>query len=409
MRIAIATVGTTGDVVPFTALVEGLRIAGHEVTAVSWELHRGAFERAGARFVAAGPSTSWDDIADTAARAAAAGSPLAQVAVLRDFHLRDAAAHHAALREALVGHDLVLLHGIHTLAEAAARDAGLRWVTAVFDPVLLPTLSAPPAGMPRMGPFNRLAWRMLDGMLRRQDGPLRQALLEAGSPSAEAVTMFRARSQRLHLVAVSPSIAPPPPDLAPSSHFTGAWLRGGEPEPLPSTLLSFLDAGEPPVVATFGSMAVADRAALEMAVLEGMRQAGRRLVLQDPGTEVEAESADGVLRIGPADHRALFGRAAAVIHHGGAGTAHAAAAAGIPSAVVPHVGDQPFWAARLHALGVAPEPLPVAKVSAAEVASRVREATSEEMRQAAAALGAMLAAEKGVASAVGLLETAAEV
>jgi UDP:flavonoid glycosyltransferase YjiC (YdhE family) len=90
MRIALATVGTTGDVVPFAALARALRAAGHDVTAISWELHRRAFEEAGASFAPAGPPTTWQEIARTAYRAAAASSPLAQVAVLRDFHLRDA-------------------------------------------------------------------------------------------------------------------------------------------------------------------------------------------------------------------------------------------------------------------------------------------------------------------------------
>ncbi|HET7521431.1 MAG TPA: glycosyltransferase [Candidatus Limnocylindria bacterium] len=399
MRIVVATVGTTGDVTPFAALSEAMRAAGHDVTAVSWELHRQAFERAGARFAAAGPTTSWGDISTTAARAAAAGSPLAQVAMLRDFHLRDAAAHYRTLRELLRGHDLVLLHGIHTLAEAAARDEGLTWASAVFDPVLLPTASAPPAGMPRLGPFNRVAWRMLDGMLRRQDGPLRAALEAAGSPSAAAVTMFRSRSPRLHMVAVSPHIAPPPPDLGASTHFTSAWLRQDTPEPLPAELDAFL-AGDAPVVVTFGSMAAPDLGALMAATAEGARSAGRRVALQG---DAPVAAADGVLRIGAVDHRALFPRAAAVVHHGGAGTTHAAVAAGVPSIVVPHVGDQPFWAARLAALGVAPKPLTL-EATAHEFRGAVETAAAPAMRDAAARLGAQVRGERGVERAIALLE-----
>ena len=243
MRVALATVGTTGDVVPFVALARGLTAAGHDVTAVSWEVHREAFEGVATKFVPAGPPTTREEIADTASRAAAAGSPLAQVAVLRDFHLRDTADHHRQLRAVLPGHDLVVLHGIHTLAEAAARDAGLAWASAVFDPVLLPTATAPPAGMPSLGPLNRLEWRLLDRMLRRHDKPLRAALEEAGSASARDVTMFRARSRRLHLVGCSPHIAPPPADLAPSTHFTGAWVDPAPPAPLPADVDAFLDAG----------------------------------------------------------------------------------------------------------------------------------------------------------------------
>lgn len=405
MRIALATVGTTGDVTPFVALAEGLLAAGHDVTTMSWELHRDAFEQAGIRFAAAGPATTEADIADAAARAAAAGSPMDQVAVLRDFHLRDAVAHYRTLRDLLPRHDLVLLHGIHALAEAAARDGGLRYATAVFDPVLLPTASAPPAGMPSLGPLNRLAWRMLDGMLRRLDGPLRDALEAAGSPSTRGVTMFRARSSRLHLVAVSPTVAPPPPDLEPATHFTGAWLRTRSSAPLPAELDAFLAAGDAPVVVTFGSMAVADQAALLAVASAGVRQAGRRMVLQDRSGQ--APVTDSVLRIGAVDHRALFPRAAAVVHHGGAGTSHAAVTARVPSIVLPHVGDQRFWADRLHRLGVAPASLPVGKANADGIAERVRLATSNRMRAAAFELGQRVATERGVARAIELLEQAA--
>jgi len=406
VRIALATVGTTGDVAPFVALAEALVGGGHSVTALSWELNRATFDPTGATFRAAGPPTSSADIATTAARAAAAGSPLAQVAVLRDFHLRDAEDHYRTLRDALPGHDLVVLHGIHTLAEAASRDAGLRYATAVFDPVLLPTATAAPAGMPQLGPLNRLAWGMLDRMLRRLDGPLMAALTDAGSASAGAVTMFRARSPRLHLVAVSPSIAPPPRDVEPSTHFTGAWFHRGSPEPLPTAVAEFLESGDPPVAVTFGSMAAPDRAALIGAVVAGARAAGLRVIAQHSGP-VDQDASNDVLQAGAMDHHALFPRVHAVVHHGGAGTSHAVARAGVPSLVVPHVGDQPFWAARLHALGAASRPLRLRDVRPEIVAARLRTLADPGLRSRAVQLGERVRGEDGIGAAVKLLEAEA--
>jgi vancomycin aglycone glucosyltransferase len=43
---------------------------------------------------------------------------------------------------------------------------------------------------------------------------------------------------------------------------------------------------------------------------------------------------------------------AAVVHHGGAGTTTTAARAGAPQVVVPHIADQPYWAARVADLGI---------------------------------------------------------
>lgn len=402
MRVALATVGTTGDVMPFVALARGLTAAGHEVTAVSWELHREAFDGAATLFAPAGPPTSREEIASTAARAAAAGSPRAQVAVLRDFHLRDAAEHYRQLGDILPGHDLVVLHGIHTLAEAAARDAGLAWASAVFDPVLLPTATAPPTGMPSLGPLNRLEWWMLDRMLRSRDKPLRAALESGGSAAGREVTMFRARSPRLHLVGCSPRIAPPPSDRLPTTHFTGAWVDPTPPAPLPADVEHFLASGAPPVVVTFGSMAAPDPAALTSAVVAGARAADQRVVLQGGPEEL---GSDTVLISGPVDHRALFPRSAAVVHHGGAGTTHAAVAAGVPSVVIPHVGDQPFWAMRLHRLGVAPVPLKINAVTPAAVSERIAEALGTDMRTAARSLGAGVERDDGLRVTIGLLQS----
>ncbi|HEY7332452.1 MAG TPA: glycosyltransferase [Candidatus Limnocylindria bacterium] len=408
LQLAIATVGTTGDVVPFATLARGLRAAGHEVRAVSWELHRGAFEAAGAAFSPAGPATTWDEIADTARRAAAARSPLDQVASLRDFHLRDAERHYTALREVLPGHDLVLLNGYHSLAVAAARDLGLRWATAVFDPVLLPTATRPPAGLPSLGPLNRIGWWMLDRMLGRLNGPLDDALRAAGSASADDIPLFRGRSPLLHLVACSPTIAGVPGDLAPHVQFTGAWTDPAPPAPLPAPVEAFLAAGPPPVVISFGSMAFSDPARLGAIVVEALRRAGLRGIVQAGAAGLRPAAADDLLPVDALDHRSLFPRVAAVVHHGGAGTSHAVAAAGVPSIVVPHVGDQAFWADRLHRLGVSPSPVRPRSLSAESLADRLREATtSGQMRASATGLAERLASEDGLANAIGLLEAAA--
>lgn len=401
MRVALATVGTTGDVRPFVVLAGALADRGHQVTAVTWPVHRSAFAQPGIRVEIAGPHADADRIGAVAAEAAGQG-PMDQVATLRDFHLADGEAHYRRLRDLLAEHDLVLLHGIHALAHAAVLDLGVPWATAVFDPVLLPTASAPPPGMPNLGPLNRLLWGLLDRALAGTGRPL-DALLERAGSAQRGLDLFRARSPRLHLVACSPSIIRVPPDLSATTRVTGAWLDRSAPSPLPADLEAFVADGAPPIVVTFGSMDGAHAETLHDAI-RAMLEGGRRVVLQGRAQLASPNLAT----IGSLDHRALFPRAAVVVHHGGAGTTHAACAAGVPSVVVPHVGDQRYWADRLHRLGVAPAPQLVKQLRADRLAdATLAVAADPMMRQRAQALAGRLSEEDGLGSAVAAVEAAA--
>jgi sterol 3beta-glucosyltransferase/vancomycin aglycone glucosyltransferase len=402
MRIALATVGTSGDVRPFAALARALLDRGHAVTTVSWPVHRDALTVPGGHFIAAGPHADPGAIAATAAQAAAERNPIRQVEVLRDFHLAQAPAQYRALLDALDGRDLVLIHGIHSLAHAAVLDLGVRWASAVFDPVLLPTRSAPPAGMPNLGPLNRFGWWLLDRILARPGAALDAALADTGSPR-RGLPLFRARSPLLHLVACSPSIIHVPADLPRSTRVTGAWVPPGPPGPLPADVEAFLADGEPPVVVTFGSMSGTELPAVDASV-ELLVATGHRIVIDSaPGSPRR-----GVIGVAAVDHRALFPRASVVVHHGGAGTTHTACAAGVPSVVLPHVGDQRYWADRLHRIGVAPRALAVTHLAPERLVSAIELArTDVAMRQRAKELGRRVRGEDGIGAAVALLEASA--
>ena len=400
MRIALATVGTGGDVRPFRALARRLAARGHEVTAITWPVHTAALALPEVQVRSAGPHAEPSRIAAVAAEASAR-SPLEQVAILRDFHLEDGEVHYRRLVDLFAGHDLVLLHSVHAIAHAAALDTGVRWATAVFDPVLLPTAKAPPPGLPNLGPVNRLLWAVLDRSLSRAGVPLNGLLQRAGSPQRD-LPLFRARSPHLHMVACSPSLMAVPSDLPSTTHVTGAWRETDEPAALPPALEAFLEKGPPPILVTFGSMAggagnpVADAVAT-------IGRGGQRVVLQgDAGTP----TTDSVF-VAPkeVDHRALVPRCGLVVHHGGAGTTHTVAAAGVPSVVVPHIGDQRYWAGRLRALGVAPAPVDVRELGSERFAATVLAAASDAaLRVQASRLADRMAGDDGVGRAVELLE-----
>ena len=85
------------------------------------------------------------------------------------------------------------------------------------------------------------------------------------------------------------------------------------------------------------------------------------------------------MAIEPVAHASLFPRLAAVVHHGGAGTTHTASRAGVPQIVVPHVLDQFYFARRVHALGVAPSPIPRRKLSVERLVETLRATLENEL------------------------------
>jgi sterol 3beta-glucosyltransferase len=140
-------------------------------------------------------------------------------------------------------------------------------------------------------------------------------------------------------------------------------------------------------------------------VIDGVRMAGQRaLLLRGWGALDALPPAADLFTLDFAPHDWLFPRCAAVVHHGGAGTTHAALRAGRPAVVCPFFGDQPFWGWRVAEVGAGPQPIPQRALAAPDGADRLaaalRAALTPAMQSRAAAFAALMRAEDGVAAAV---------
>lgn len=174
--------------------------------------------------------------------------------------------------------------------------------------------------------------------------------------------------------------------------------------PLPAELSAFLEAGEPPIYVGFGSMFMQSaRDAAGMAI-EAIRAQGRRAVLLQGWAELALRDDRGDCFVtGDVNQQALFPRMAAVMHHGGAGTTTAATRAGAPQVIVPQIVDQPYWAARVAALGLGAAhdgPTPSSDSLSAALAT----ALAPEARTRAAAVARTIRADGAEVAARLLLE-----
>jgi UDP:flavonoid glycosyltransferase YjiC (YdhE family) len=295
---------------------------------------------------------------------------------------------------------------------ALAERLNRPFVEAHLQPIGPPTALFPGPLLPQVprwtgGAGMRLSHRVTALGVRALTGPgTKQVRALYGLPPRPA-----AREPGLPAVyGYSPIVVPAPPEWGPDRHVTGYWtLRDGDGWTPPAELAAFLDAGPPPVCVGFGSMVGKDPAGLAALVVDAVRRSGgRAILLSGWGGLAGVGDADDVLVLDQAPHDWLLPRCAAVVHHGGAGTTGAALRAGVPAVVVPFGADQPFWGARVAALGTGPQPIPRKRLTATGLVHALRTAAEPAMRHRAAEVGERIRAEDGVGAAVAWYDAVAD-
>lgn len=123
-------------------------------------------------------------------------------------------------------------------------------------------------------------------------------------------------------------------------------------QPLSAELQTFINAGDPPVVFTFGtSMVHGDRFFHHS--IESIVQSKRRGIVVTPfRNQLPPDLPQQILHVSYAPFDKLLPYASAIVHHGGIGTLSHALSARIPQLLVPMINDQAdnaFWLGRINA------------------------------------------------------------
>ncbi|NUW44533.1 glycosyltransferase [Nonomuraea rhodomycinica] len=418
MKVLILTHGTRGDVQPYAALALALERAGHEPVLGAPAAMASLAEPYGIPYAPLhdGPNTLIDDpeirqAIETnyrglrgkgiALRVMRRSKPL-MAKVLDDMA---AAAEHGA--------DLVV-HAPGMPGQHVAERLGVPAVPAALQPVWVPTgaFRNPMLPLPLPRALNRASYLPIKLMLRSFGGiadDLRKRRLGLPRRRGRHDILRRPDGRPATVLqGFSVHVLPAGLDYPAWVHTTGFWYLPAPEAWTPSAELQvFLADGPPPVYLGFGSMAGTDPRRVGRIVREAIRLAGVRAVLASGWGGLQLDDLpDDVLLLDQAPHDWLFPRTAAVVHHGGAGTTAAALAAGRPQVVCPFVADQPFWAARMHAAGVAPRPQPQRRLTPEGLAAAITLATGDAgMGHRARSLGERVRAEDGARRAVGILES----
>ncbi|RYF90514.1 MAG: glycosyltransferase, partial [Caulobacteraceae bacterium] len=344
MRVLLSTFGSRGDVEPIAALAAQVQAQGGQavVCAPPDPEFAALVDRAGATLAPAfTPVRQW--IAGALANDPPMDLPTRAAWVLN--------AQFEAISLAAEGCEAVLAAGLFPSTAAArclAELRGLPFVYGAYCPVFLPSehhrpFPYPGHPVPAEILDNRLLWRRdMETMNAVFGGAVNVLRERLGLAAVDNVRdhVFTDRPWLAADPALSPWVTTDLRDVV----QTGAWVLPDD-RPLPAPVEAFLRAGPPPVYLGFGSMPMPALKTVGQAALQAAREHGRRLILAHgwAGLDLEAEGDDWI-GIGEVNQQALFGRVAAVAHHGGAGTTHAAARAGAPQVVVPQIADQPYFA-----------------------------------------------------------------
>lgn len=424
-RVLLVCWGSRGDVAPLIGLGRGLLSRGEQVSVLAARDFADLVASAGLGFVPF--EIDLRATADSAAGRSWLGGHrtlLGEGRAMQRVLDRFAAPLVDGLWERTEHADL-LVSGVLTadaclsLAQARGQDHAV----AMMAP-LLPSRHGPSSASAVLAgsdsPVNLVVGRaLMASSYRLLQVPGAEIRRRLGQPRTGARWFMRQLARTPTLLGASRYVVPPAPDQ-PQVTVTGYWspwenpeTADGAAEQTMARLETDLDRatrrGRPVVYLGFGSMTTADSAGTARLLVQAARLAGVHAVVHS-GWSSLGWHVSGSLDVSVVEHvphERLFARCDAVVHHGGAGTTGSAVRSGVPQVVVAHMGDQPYWARRMHRLGVAGPGLRRTGLTPARLSAAIGAVTTgsraTQRQGAAIRLAARVATENGVDAAVGVL------
>lgn len=416
MNIGIQTWGSNGDIRPFIALADGLKTAGHRVTLVVSSIDNRNYaetcEKLGIGYQQV-PARVDFDMEGFAQRTFKMNTLQWLIALLEACFFPYEQEIYQAAEKLVAGHDLVIGHHFLYPLKIAAKKQHKPHISVTFCHAAIPTRIHPPFRFPDLGRIiNAWQWQLLNHVF---DWVLKKCLsrlwFAEGMPTFKHVFDSLLNSDLLNLVAVDPFLCPVSNEWQAVNQLCGflnlpEHAEHWQPS---SALRTFLQAGEKPVYMTFGSVQQAVPEWSMELFIEATRLAACRAIIQTSSSNYPADTQqDSVFFIGRHPHQALFQHCVAVVHHGGAGTSHAATLSGCPSIVMPFMDEQLFWGCQLQRVGLAPAPLPAKNATAEKLAERIKTVIhASDMTHRAQQAKQSISPMQGVLNAVRLIEAAA--
>jgi vancomycin aglycone glucosyltransferase len=349
MRVLLSTIGSRGDVQPLVALGLQLKELGQDVHLCVPPDFREWIEGLGMTITPIGP-----ELRSTGKTSPMTASPTPEQ--VRQMMESTVATQFETITAAAGGCDVIVgATALQIAAPSIAEKIGVPYFFAAYCPAVLPSPHHAPPVLPRLGDkpvtmddYSELWEKDAQRWNMQWKDILNSHRTRLGLNPVGDVRSYILTDQPW--LAADPTLGPWPDPEDKSVFQTGAWMLNDE-RPLEPELEAFLNGGEPPIYFGFGSISAPQ--GLSEAMIQSARGLGRRAILLRGWADLSLlDSEPDCIAIGEVNHQALFKRVAAVVHHGGAGTTHAATRAGAPQVLIPQHYDQYYWAGRVQQLGI---------------------------------------------------------
>lgn len=387
LRVVLATVGSRGDVQPMLALAQTFVARGHNPVIAAPPDFETWVRNLGFDFAPLGRDMQ---VLLAESSGMMTGNPVKMVKEMSRHLCEGLPLQAQQLKPACDKADAIVFGGLAFAAPSVAEHLRLPVLGVLYTTCLLPSSQHPPASIPWHGLpgwMNDLLWRanhLLGDKLFR--GTLNTTRAGLGLPPIDHLRRHLFEDQSL-VVAADEVLFPPDP-LWQGRYPYANFIFFDDPAPLDPELDAWLADGEPPLFVGFGSMSGAGTNRVESMIIEAVTATGRRCIVGAGWAGLGAGALPSGWRVvRDAPHALLFPRTAVVVHHGGSGTTAQALRAGVPQVLLPLILDQFHHAHRLHLAGIAPRPVPMEKITSAELAAAIKAALElpQGPRKAAAA------------------------
>jgi UDP:flavonoid glycosyltransferase YjiC (YdhE family) len=243
--------------------------------------------------------------------------------------------------------------------------------------------------------MNRLLWFMqnfflggiIDGYVNKSRKKIKLGIIKN----------FTKKLVHNSILAADPLLVPMPSDIKDKYTQTGYFFLDDQDE-LDNKLEQFIKDGTPPIYLGFGSMPDTNPSKTSAIIHQLIRSNKYRFIISKGWAKLTSgEKLQNTYFVDNVPHAKLFPEMAVIIHHGGAGTTHTAARAGVPQIIVPHASDQYYYGNRIFKLKIGSKPIYRSRLTGNKLIAAIDEVMANtEIQNNAKEFGKHLADQNGI-------------